>query len=169
MLFNSFEFIFLFLPATLIFYYSARARLGIPAARAVLAVASLVFYGYWSVWAVPLLVGSVAFNYLLGLWLNRTRQRWILALGIVVNLAVLGFFKYANFFAANWAAISGAHFTAYSIILPLGISFFTFEQITFLADVFRGRTTPGQPLTYGLFVGFFPHLIAGPILSLIHI
>jgi D-alanyl-lipoteichoic acid acyltransferase DltB (MBOAT superfamily) len=165
MLFNSFEFLLVFLPATLALYYGARRWFGLNAALGALAAASLVFYGYWSIRAVPLLLASIAANYLLGLWLYRSKARAILIFGIVLNLSVLGFFKYANFFAANWAAIAGAQFNAMAIILPLGISFFTFEQITFLVDVYRGRTEPGRPLTYGLFVGFFPHLIAGPIVQ----
>jgi D-alanyl-lipoteichoic acid acyltransferase DltB (MBOAT superfamily) len=165
MLFNSFAFLFAFLPATIAFYYGARARFGHEAALLVLAAASLIFYGYWSIWAVPLLLGSIAGNYALGLALARMRSRTILIAGGALNLIVLGFFKYANFFAANWAALTGGPLSAFSIILPLGISFFTFEQITFLADVYRGRTQPGRPLVYALFVGFFPHLIAGPIVQ----
>ncbi|MES1203933.1 MAG: MBOAT family O-acyltransferase [Pseudomonadota bacterium] len=165
MLFNSFEFLLVFLPATLALYYGARRWFGLNAALGVLAAASLAFYGYWSIRAVPLLLASIAANYLLGLWLYRNKARAILIFGIVLNLSVLGFFKYANFFAANWDSIAGVQFHPMAIILPLGISFFTFEQITFLVDVYRGRTEPGRPLTYGLFVGFFPHLIAGPIVQ----
>jgi D-alanyl-lipoteichoic acid acyltransferase DltB (MBOAT superfamily) len=165
MLFNSVEFLFVFLPATVALYYAARRAAGHTAALGVLALASLVFYAWWDIRAVPLLLGSIAVNYALGLALERRPGRALLALGIVINLGVLGFFKYAGFFAANVKALSGQTIPLGAVILPLGISFYTFEQITFLTDVWRGRTKPGTPLAYGLFVGFFPHLIAGPIVQ----
>jgi alginate O-acetyltransferase complex protein AlgI len=165
MLFNSVEFLFVFLPLTVAAYYAARRAMGHTAGLAVLALASLVFYAWWDIRAVPLLLGSVAVNYAIGLGLQRRPHRWLLAAGVVINLGVLGFFKYAGFFAGNVAALTGQTIPLSAVILPLGISFYTFEQITFLVDVWRGRTKPGTPLAYGLFVGFFPHLIAGPIVQ----
>jgi D-alanyl-lipoteichoic acid acyltransferase DltB (MBOAT superfamily) len=165
MLFNSYVFLFLFLPATVVAYYVARRRFGHEAALAVLAAASLFFYAWWDVRNVALLVGSIAVNYLIGRALERSKRRWLLVTGIAANLTVLAIFKYFNFFLRNLHAVTGAPLGALEISLPLGISFFTFEQITFLVDTWRGRTRPGTALSYGVFVGFFPHLIAGPIVQ----
>ena len=165
MLFNSYVFIFLFLPATVCVYYAARRWAGHAAALTVLAVASLVFYAWWDVRNVLLLGGSILGNYAIGSRLEANRSRALLIAGIVLNLAVLALFKYANFFLANLGALSGGPMAVVALALPLGISFFTFEQITFLVDVMRGRTRPGSLLSYAVFVGFFPHLIAGPIVQ----
>ncbi len=164
MLFNSYIFLFAFLPLTLAAYYAARRLMGHRAALAALALASLVFYAWWSVWNVPLLAGSIAANWLVGRALYARPRRWLLIGGIAANLAVLGVFKYAGFFLENLAALGGPE-AALAIALPLGISFFTFEQITFLVDAHRRRTRPGSALSYAVFVGFFPHLIAGPIVQ----
>ena len=164
-LFNSYAFLFAFLPVTVALYYLARARLGHTAALAVLAAASLFFYGWWDVRNIPLLLGSIAVNYLIGRGLAARPDRRLLTLGIVANLTVLAIFKYVNFAIGSVAALSGHDLGRLGVVLPLGISFFTFEQITFLVDVYRGRTKPGDALSYGLFVGFFPHLIAGPIMQ----
>src|SRR5262245_2696845 len=165
MLFNSIEFLFVFLPAILVLYYLPPRRWGHSAPLIVLAAGSLFFYAYWSLWAVPILLGSIAVNYLLGLWLVRSRWTFVFVLGVAINLGVLAYFKYANFFLANYVELAHQPMHPLNLILPLGISFYTFEQITFLNDVRRNRTIPGTPLTYGLFVGFFPHLIAGPIVQ----
>jgi D-alanyl-lipoteichoic acid acyltransferase DltB (MBOAT superfamily) len=164
MLFNSYAFLFAFLPLALIAYYAARRALGHSAALAALALASLGFYGWWSLWNVPLLVGSIGANWLVGRALYARPRRGLLLAGIAANLALLGVFKYAGFFLDNLAALGGPK-GALSLALPLGISFFTFEQITFLVDAFRRRTRPGSALSYAVFVGFFPHLIAGPIVQ----
>ncbi len=170
MLFNSVEFIFGFFPVTALVFFGI-ARRSHPAAAAWLALASLFFYGWWN-WAyVPLLVASAAFNYVCGLHLARfVRARRTLAAGALLafavgaNLLLLGYFKYANFFLGIWGSVTGNASAIGQIILPLGISFFTFTQIAFLADVYRGYVKEYNPIHYGLFVTYFPHLIAGPIL-----
>ena len=170
MLFNSAEFIFGFLPVTVLVFFCL-ARWSHAAAAGWLAFASLFFYGWWN-WAyVPLLVASAAFNYVCGVQLarlvreNLTRAAGTLfALSITANLLLLGYYKYANFFVGSWGSFTGNPSDIGPIILPLGISFFTFTQIAFLADVHRGYAREYNPIHYGLFVTYFPHLIAGPIL-----
>ena len=170
MLFNSVEFIFGFLPVTALVFFGL-ARRSHAAAAAWLAFASLFFYGWWN-WAyVPLLVASAAFNYVCGVQLarlvreNRTRAAGTLfALSITANLLLLGYYKYANFFLGIWGSFTGNASDIGQIVLPLGISFFTFTQIAFLADVHRGYAREYNPIHYGLFVTYFPLLIAGPIL-----
>jgi D-alanyl-lipoteichoic acid acyltransferase DltB (MBOAT superfamily) len=168
MLFNSYTFIFLYLPVTLIgFFWISRS--GRPnAAMTWLALASLFFYGWWDPRYVPLLVASIVFNYKLGMHLARLhgqpRARRVLLLGIAGDLALLGHFKYAGFFVANTNTLLGSSVPVPEIVLPLGISFFTFTQIAFLVDAYRGEAREYSFRNYTLFVTFFPHLIAGPIL-----
>jgi alginate O-acetyltransferase complex protein AlgI len=170
MLFNSVEFIFGFFPVTVLVFFGL-ARWSHSAAAAWLTFASLFFYGWWN-WAyVPLLVASAAFNYMCGVHLarlvrgDRTRAAGALfALAVAANLLLLGYYKYANFFLGTWGSLTGYASDMGQIILPLGISFFTFTQIAFLADVHRGYAREYNPIHYGLFVTYFPHLIAGPIL-----
>jgi alginate O-acetyltransferase complex protein AlgI len=170
LIFSSAGFVFLFLPISVVVYFAlTRARKTV-LARLWLAVASLVFYGMWRVDYVPLLLASIAFNFWAGTRLTSaglygTRHgRWLLGAAIAINLAVLGYFKYAAFGAQILSGLSGAAFAVGDIALPLGISFFTFTQVAFLVDCYRGRVKEADPLNYALFVTFFPHLIAGPIL-----
>jgi len=167
MLFNSYQFIFLFLPISLAGYF-AWGRLGNLAAVIWLALASLVFYSASNWQFVPLLVASVAFNYAIGLMLISMRlsgrQRFAtLTVGVAGDLLVLGTFKYAGFLAANLDAIFSTGLTL-DILLPVGISFYTFTQIAFLVDAYRGKVAGYRLAHYALFVTYFPHLIAGPIL-----
>jgi alginate O-acetyltransferase complex protein AlgI len=168
MLFNAYPFLLLFLPLVLVVCF-ALARWRAAAAALWLVLASLFFYGWWDVRYVPLLLASVGFNY----WAGRAiagrgghasnHARVLLGLAIAANLGVLGWFKYAGFFAVNASVLFGGDWRIDAIALPLGISFFTFTQIAYLVDVYREpvayRLTP-----YALFVTYFPHLIAGPIL-----
>ncbi|MCL7929587.1 MBOAT family O-acyltransferase [Halomonas llamarensis] len=124
-----------------------------------LGFSSLVFYGFWDISLLPLLLGSVAFNYWLAGHLASGRRSW-LWLGVAANLALLGWFKYALFFLSP-LPVDASRITP--LVLPLGISFFTFQQIAFLVDVYRGITQRGSWQHYGLFVTFFPQLVAGPI------
>jgi alginate O-acetyltransferase complex protein AlgI len=170
MLFNSVEFIFGFLPVVALAFFVI-ARWSHPAAAAWLALASLFFYGWWNWMYVPLLVASAAFNYVCGVHLARyvraERSRAagaLLAFAITANLLLLGYYKYANFFLGIWGSVTGNASDIGQVVLPLGISFFTFTQIAFLADVYRGYVKEYNPIHYGLFVTYFPHLIAGPIL-----
>lgn len=164
MLFNSFTFIFAFLPATLLGYIligSWRREW----AAIWLMLASLAFYAWWDPRYLPLLLVSALTNFLFGRALAaRPGNRLLIFMGISFNLLLLGYFKYANFFVTNAEALSGLQFEMHRVILPLGISFFTFTQIAFLLDVFRGEVREQKLIHYLLFVTYFPHLIAGPIL-----
>jgi alginate O-acetyltransferase complex protein AlgI len=159
-LFNSQPFVLLFLPIVLGLYYAAR---GVRARQVVLVLASLVFYGYWDWRFVPALVALTFLNWAVAQWFGARRQRWVLILGIVLNLTVLGVCKYTNFFASNLSALLGVHFDPFSIILPLGVSFFTFQKISYLVDLYRGDKHMYGLLEFFAFVTFFPQLIAGPI------
>ncbi len=161
MLFNSQLFLLVFLPLALGAYYlSARSR----ARREwLLIAASLVFYGYWDYRLVPLLVFSVVANWLFSWAFRGGRHRAIVILGIALNLAIIGVFKYADFFADSFAWLAGGAHERWNIVLPLGISFFTFQQISYLADRYRGTAPLYGFREYFLYVAFFPQLIAGPI------
>jgi alginate O-acetyltransferase complex protein AlgI len=169
MLFNSYPFIFLFLPVALVVYFVLNKKRLVAAGKAWLAFSSVAFYAYWNWKFVALLFASICFNYAIGAVLLRLRsgdrrRKAILAAGILVNLLVLGYYKYANFFIANLNSLLSAHVGALALILPLGISFFTFTQIAFLVDSSKGKAAEYSFLNYVLFVTFFPHLIAGPII-----
>ena len=166
MLFNSYEFILVFLPLTWLGFYAV-AKLSPRAAAAWLAAASLLFYAWWNPKFVALLVLSVAFNYAMGRQISLAhghgRSR-LLTAAVTTNLAVLGVFKYANFFLHSVGDATGLAMPGLDIVLPLGISFFTFTQIAFLVDVHRGIAQEYRWIHYALFVTYFPHLIAGPVL-----
>jgi alginate O-acetyltransferase complex protein AlgI len=167
MLFNSYQFIFLFLPIAL-FGYFALGRLGNLAPVIWLALASLAFYAVSNWQFVALLLGSIAFNYAIGWLLIARRLRGgvrftALTVGVAGDLVVLGTFKYAGFLAANLNAMFSTGFSV-NILLPVGISFYTFTQIAFLVDAYRGKVARYALPHYALFVTYFPHLIAGPIL-----
>ena len=170
MLFNSYIFLLVYLPVTVILFFflgkiHARAAIGF------LGLASVAFYAWWDVAWVPLLIGSILFNFFVGRWLASKRSdrsllwsRSVFAAGVSGNLILLGYYKYANFIAVDVLAIFDLQATLGTIILPLGISFFTFTQIAFLADAYRGKAQEYDFPRYLLFVSYFPHLIAGPIL-----
>ena len=167
MLFNSYPFIFIFLPAALAGYFAAN-RLGATAPVIWLALASLTFYSFSNWPFVALLLASIAFNYFIG-WLLisrnlRERPRFaVLTAGVAGDLATLGVFKYAGFVVANVNAMFSTSLVV-NILLPVGISFYTFTQIAFLVDAYRGKVATYALPHYALFVTYFPHLIAGPIL-----
>ncbi len=169
MLFNSYEFIFLFLPVTLLVFF-AIARLGHEAAIVWLVLSSLFFYGWWNPIYLVLILLSMVVNFYLGELLSsayRSKQavkgKCFLVLGVVLNLGVLGYFKYAGFFVDNLNIVIGTDFNVGHVILPLAISFFTFQQIAYLVDAYNGITQEYRFSHYALFVTFFPQLIAGPI------
>jgi D-alanyl-lipoteichoic acid acyltransferase DltB (MBOAT superfamily) len=167
MLFNSYQFIFLFLPVALTGYF-VLGRFSNLLPVVWLALASLAFYSVSNWQFVALLLGSIAFNYLIGFLLItrklRDRLRFaVLTLGVAGDLMVLGYFKYAGFLAANLDALFSAGLTV-NVLLPVGISFYTFTQIAFLVDAYRGKVAGYRLPHYALFVTYFPHLIAGPIL-----
>lgn len=164
MLFNSYSFIFVFLPITLaIFFLAARWRL-MPLATAALVLASVFFYAYWDVRNLPVLLSSMLFNFLIARLLQAGHRKVLLTAAVAVDLLILGYFKYTGFVINNLNNFFNAGLSVPAIVLPLGLSFFTFTQIAYLVDSYRGETKGCDFLTYSLFVTFFPHLIAGPIL-----
>lgn len=168
MLFNSYAFIFFFLPMTFAGYFILNRRKLILAAKAWLVLASLFFYGYWNPIYILLILGSLIFNYAVGSALIRRNNfdrssRWMLIVGIGGNLSLLAYFKYMDFFIANINAVSFLNLKLLHIALPLGISFLTFTQIAYLVDVARGMVREQNFLNYSLLVAFFPRLLVGPI------
>src|SRR5882757_8524101 len=167
MLFNSYQFIFLFLPVVLLGYF-ALGRSSNLAPVVWLALASLAFYSFSNWQFVLLLLASIAFNYGVGYLLIARQLRpgprfAVLTTGVAGDLLVLGIFKYAGFLAANFNTLFSTAFVV-NILLPVGISFYTFTQIAFLVDAYRGNVARYALPHYALFVTYFPHLIAGPIL-----
>ncbi len=168
MLFNSFEFIFVFLPIALLVFFKISQIGNYKLAIVFLVAASLSFYGWWNPPYLLLLFFSLIFNYFIGSALSKNSKhksinKVILFIGITINLALIGYFKYANFFGSIADDLLGTNFDLETIILPLAISFFTFQQIAYLIDAYKGETRSYHFLDYCLFVTFFPQLIAGPI------
>jgi alginate O-acetyltransferase complex protein AlgI len=167
MLFTTGIFLFLYLPITLVVFFAVARLLGRASAAGWLALASLFFYGYWRPAYTLLLLASVVANYGFGSLILRyqtgLRRAWLTS-AVTANLCVLAYFKYTNFFIQTANTIAATHFAALPIILPLGISFYTFTQIAYLVDVYAGKVEERNPIHYLLFVTYFPHLIAGPIL-----
>src|SRR3569833_1393983 len=170
MLFNSYVFLFGFLPLVLLLFHGLR-RLGRKHSTIfMLAVMSLAYYGWWSWKYLLLLIPLMMLNYIVAQRMVDFRERQrprgvkrLLILGLSLNLAALGYYKYANFFVDNINALFGLDLFLATIVLPLGISFFTFQKIALLVDVYYGKVGRLDLLDYALFVAFFPQLIAGPI------
>lgn len=167
MLFNSYEFIFLFLPTVALAYYligKYKASLANPW----LLVCSFFFYAYWNYHCLLLLLGSILFNWEIGNHIlnsvNLKRKNLFFGFGIVCDVALLCYYKYVDFFIDNLNFLAGTSFNAWHIILPLGISFFTITQMVYLVDVREGGVKDNNFVRYALFVSFFPHLLSGPIL-----
>lgn len=161
MLFHSQAFLLVFLPLVLILYYALAARV---AAREWLVIfASAVFYAWWDVRFLPLLAGEVAVGWLLAEAYFRTGKRWLLTFGIVATLSLLGIFKYLDFFAGALMWLIGHPVPASGIVLPIGISFFTFQIVSYFIDAGRGEAPRYGFRRYALVILLFPHLIAGPI------
>ncbi len=163
MLFNSYIFIFVFLPIVLLGFHligkAGQHRIAI----SWLVGASLFFYGWWNPAYLGLMLSSIIFNYAVGISLGSKPSKLILIFGIITNLSLIGYYKYANFFIDSLNVVADTNITLNQVILPLAISFFTFQQITYLVDAYRGMTKEYNFLHYCLFVTFFPQLIAGPI------
>ena len=173
MLFNSYAFIFAFLPITLIGY----ALLGLGAGRRDLSVwwlvvCSAVFYAIWNPINLAIIGPSLIINFALARVLQGRVARGaaddrvssaILVLGVVLNLCFLGYFKYRNFFVDSLNHVLGLHWPLIEVLLPLGISFITFQKIAFLIDVRNGTVKHFEMVDFLIFVAFFPQLIAGPI------
>ncbi|GJH13511.1 MBOAT family protein [Caballeronia novacaledonica] len=170
MLFNSYPFIFIYLPVV----FAGTFLIGRHSHRLAaiwMGLASLCFYAVWNPRFVLLLLASIVFNYAVALSIDaqskksdRGHPKLVLVSALAANLALLGYYKYANFFLDSSNQIFGWHLPIISVVLPLGISFFTFTQIAFLVDVYRGVAREYSFINYLLFVTYFPHLIAGPVL-----
>ncbi len=167
MLFNSYYFLIYFLPIVLVCYYAAHKHGLHKFALIILSIASFTFYAYDNVYYLSLLAGSILINWCISYILNRMEdkngRKAILTLGIIIDIAVIFYFKYYDFFIENMNALFKADFNLRHIILPLGISFFTFQQISYLVDTYRGETKGYDFIEYVAFVSFFPQLVAGPI------
>ena len=169
MLFNSYEYIFLFLPLTFFIYFYLLQNRFVVGAKGFLVFASLFFYSWWNIAYLPIILSSMLFNYVVGNSLNenfkkvKVSKKSLLTFGILSNVLLLGYFKYSDFFIENLNILSGSSISLLHLALPLGISFFTFQQIGYLVDSYRNETKEYDFLNYALFVTFFPQLIAGPI------
>ncbi|QJR16178.1 MBOAT family O-acyltransferase [Usitatibacter palustris] len=164
MLFNSYEFLLAFLPLAVLGYFALKGH-----GNLFLVAASLFFYAWWRVEFIALLIASIAVNFTIGRAIVQRAARGeatkaLLVAGIAFDLLLLGYFKYANFFAENVAALLGIAVPKLDVVLPIGISFFTFTQIAFLVDAHQKKAAEPNLTNYALFVTYFPHLLAGPIL-----
>lgn len=167
MLFNSYSFLLVYLPVTVLGFF-AFSRLGKATGATWLAVASLLFYAWWDYRYIALLLTSICSNYIAGSYIARhsssLKGRRALTVAIAANLILLGYYKYADFFISSANSVLNTDWEILGVILPIGISFFTFTQIAFLADAYAGKVTEYRFIYYVLFVTYFPHLIAGPVL-----
>jgi len=167
--FNSYVFIFIFLPITFFIYFYLNQKKFTEAGKGFLVFSSLFFYSWWNIAYLPIILSSMFFNYAIGNSLNNEEshhkfsKKSILTFGIVLNLVLLGYFKYTDFFIENINLLSDANIPTLDLALPLAISFFTFQQISYLVDSYKEETKEYGFLNYSLFVTFFPQLIAGPI------
>lgn len=171
MLFNSYVFIFIFFPLCLLGFYGLQkapvvGKNGL-AAKVWLIGFSFWFYGYFNIRYLGIMIFSILFNYVMYQMLIRLdrKRKMVLFAGVGLNLLMLFYFKYFDFFVENINAVFGTSFALRNILLPLGISFFTFQQISFLTDAYRGEVKECSFVDYTLFVSFFPQLIAGPIVT----
>ncbi len=170
MLFNSFPYIFIFLPIVVIIYYILLKYRLVFASKIWLVFSSIIFYSWWDPKYTTLLLLSMLVNFAIGssfyakIFQDKNKRKCLLIFGLVLNIAILGYFKYANFFIDNINHLFNCGITLAKIVLPLGISFFTFTQITYLVDTYKKEADEYSFVNYLLFVTFFPHLIAGPIL-----
>lgn len=170
MIFSTYQFIFLFLPVTFFVYFLLNRFRYYSIAKIWLVLTSLYFYGQGSPDFFPFFLGSVVGNYIVGTCLVRmdgeqkTQRKLLLLIGILANVGLLGYYKYTDFFIENWNFLSGSDYALKHIVLPIGISFFTFQLIAFLVDSYRGETKEYDMINYLLFITFFPQLIVGPII-----
>jgi len=161
MLFNSSEFFIFFAIAACGFFLFGRFQQRV--ALGWLVLCSLFFYGWWNPPYLLLMVASILFNYGCGWLLYRRKSKVVLFFGVGLNLVTIGYFKYYDFFLSSWHSTQGTNYNLVHIILPLGISFFTFQQIAYLVDAYVHKAGERNLIDYALFVSFFPQLIAGPI------
>ena len=170
MIFSTYRFIFLFLPVTFFGYFILNRFRYYSVAKIWLIIASLYFYGQGSPAFFPFFLASITGNYIIGTAMTRmegsqTIQRKILlGIGLAGNIGLLGYYKYTDFFIENYNLLTGSDYALKHIVLPIGISFFTFQLIAFLVDSYRGETKQYDIINYLLFITFFPQLIVGPII-----
>ena len=163
MLFNSHLFIFLFLPLTLFIFHLLSKYKFHELKLEFLILASLFFYSCWNPKYLFLLLGSILFNYFIGRSIIPNKSKLKLIFGVIINLFIIGYYKYTNFFLENINVIFDRNNILETIILPLGISYFTFQQITYLVDCFLGKVKEHNIKRYFLYVSFFPQIVSGPI------
>jgi len=168
MLIHSFEFIFVFLPIVFTVYLAAQKYLNWHAALVWLICSSLFFYAQLSVDFVITLIGSVVFNYTMcrvisGLEIGKNQRKMALVFTVSANLLLLGYYKYTNFFIENLNAVSGASFSTFELLFPIGISFYTFIQIGYVFDTYNNQVKSHNFTKYFLFSTFFPYITAGPL------
>jgi alginate O-acetyltransferase complex protein AlgI len=163
LLFNSAAFLFAFLPTTLLGFIALAYYGHMRLAGMWVTAASFVFYGWWNPIYVPLLLASILFNYLVGGYLLHRPRRLVLAAGIAANVLLLVYYKYTGFLVDVSNQLFGLEWQIQNIVLPLAISFFTFQQIAYLVDAYGGVVGEHDFPNYCLFITFFPHLLAGPI------
>ena len=163
MLFNSYEFLLIFLPLTLIIYFYLNSLKLIYISKIFLVVSSLFFYSWWNPIYLPLILGSMIFNFYVGKSLGKKASKNMLTLGIICNILLLGYFKYTDFFIENFNWALNKEIPLLHLALPLAISYFTFQQIAFLVDNYKGEVKEFSFLNYSLFITFFPQLLMGPI------
>ena len=171
MLFNTYEFVFVFLPFTFFLYFYLNQKKLILASKVFLICCSLFFYSWWNIAYLPIILGSIVLNYVIGRSINKTNfikvdwpsKKLLLIIGIILNLSLLGYFKYVDFFIENINIAFNGNVEPLNLLLPLAISFFTFQQIAYLVDTYRNEVDEFSFLNYAMFVTFFPQLIAGPI------
>ncbi len=163
MLFSGIPFLYYFLPVVLMLYFAVPNRFK----NSVLLISSLVFYGWGEPKYVILMVASIAIGYVSGLLIeaknNKRDKKIILFIAVFINLGFLGFFKYADFFISNFNAATGLGISLLRIALPIGISFYTFQILSYVIDVYRGIPAQKNPLNLAAYITMFPQLIAGPI------
>ena len=176
MIFSTYQFLLIFLPITFGGYFTLHYLKYTNLAKIWLVLASFYFYGAGSPDFFPFFLGSVVGNYIVGNSLSklqgaehRIERGLLLTAGVLANVGLLGYYKYTDFFLKNVNFIAGTNFPLQHIILPIGISFFTFQLIAFLVDSFRGETKNYDVLDYLLFITFFPQLIVGPIQGIIYL
>ncbi len=168
MLFNSYEFIFIFLPITFLIYFYLNYKKFTTLNKYFLLFSSLFFYSWWNIAYLPIMLSSILFNYTMGTILSSEKKfifsrKTILIFSIFMNIALLGYFKYSDFFLENINLAFNTHIDLLHLALPLAISFFTFQQIAYLLSSYRQETKGYKFIDYSIFVTFFPQLIAGPI------
>ncbi len=170
MLFSSIPFLYYFLPVVIVLYFIAPKFLK----NTILLLSSLVFYAWGEPRYVFLMIATVLFNYIIGILIEKTRGKWLskffVTLSVVCSLAILGYFKYADFFIENFNTLTGFSIPLLRIALPIGISFYTFQILSYTVDVYRGNVAAQKnPITLGAYIALFPQLIAGPIVRYIDV